>query len=294
MSDEDLNEELIGVDGRNGFGWIIAVVALLIFLALTMSTWRWLWGEWMGNSYYSHGILILPVALYLGWRRLANDHQRPPVDESGQVGGLVILVISMALYIYFLRDRAMYLAAFAIIGLLIGLIWTLAGRRVLGKLAFPLAFLLLMVPLPFIERTTLPLALFTGVCSGGLVQLLGLDITIVGNAVSLPNAELVIGAQCSGINSIMALLALNALVAYALIGPLWGRVALVLLAVPLAMLGNIIRVATLLYVGRYFGVEAAFSFYHDYSGIVVFVLVMILLIPLAWLLHCRRLRLDVF
>jgi exosortase/archaeosortase family protein len=76
-------------------------------------------------------------------------------------------------------------------------------------------------------------------------------------------------------------------------GPLWGRMLLVALSVPLAMLGNILRVASLLFVARDYGAEAAFVYYHDYSGPVFFVLMLILLLPLAWLLRCRNLRTEV-
>ncbi|MBV7328833.1 exosortase/archaeosortase family protein [Chloroflexi bacterium TSY] len=150
-----------------------------------------------------------------------------------------------------------------------------------------------MIPLPFIDYATLPLALFTGICSSGLVRLLGLDVTIVGNAVTLPNADLVIGAQCSGINSMITLIALTTLAAYLFHGPWWGRILLVFCAIPLALLGNILRVSSLLFVARSYGVEVGFSFYHDYSGGVFFVVALVLLYPLAKLLQCRTLRSEV-
>src|SRR5690606_27003458 len=126
----------------------------------------------------------------------------------------VVVCIAMVAYLYFSYYRAYYLAAFATIALLAGLVWSWAGTKTVRLLAFPLVYLVLMVPLPFIERATYPLALFTGVCSAALVRFLGLDITITGNAIALPNADLVIGAQCSGINSMIALISLNALVSY--------------------------------------------------------------------------------
>lgn len=281
-------EEQVGVQH-----WSFAGVLVVLFALLTWPVWRWLWSEWNGNDYYSHGVLIPPVALYLGWRRVQLDPTWQWQTDLSSRGGLAVLAVSLSLYIYFLNQNAYYLAAFAMVGLLAALLWLWGGRHTVGKLAFPLGYLLLMVPLPFVERATLPLALFTGVCSTGLVKLLGLPVTIVGNAVSLPNADLVIGAQCSGVNSIIALTSLNTLVAYILAGPLVGRVALVALAVPIAMLGNILRVANLLFVAQAWGAEAAFRFYHDYSGIVFFVLVLLMLIPLIKLLRCNRLRLDV-
>lgn len=247
----------------------------------------------MSNEYYSHGILILPVALFLAVQRLRLDKQTHQSTPSGNNLGILLLGGALITFIWLLNQRAYYLAAFAMVLMGAGIIWALGGTGLLRKVLFPLGYLVLMIPLPFIDRITLPLALFTGVCAGGLVRFLGLDVAIVGNAVSLPNAELVIGAQCSGINSLIALSALMTLTAYILSGPLWGRLGLVLLAIPLAMLGNILRVASLLFVARTMGAQAAFVFYHDYSGLAFFLLVFLLMYPLTRLLQTRTLRLDV-
>ena len=279
--------------GPRVWRWLLPGVIVASFALLTWPAWRWLWGEWNGNDYYSHGVLIPPVVLYLAWRRLHLDRAWQWQTDLGDSRGLAVLVASLGLYLYFLNQKAYYLAAFAMIGLMLGLVWLLGGGQTVRKLAFPLGYLVLMVPLPFVERTTLPLALFTGVCSTALVKFLGVPVTIVGNAVTLPNADLVVGAQCSGINSIIALTALNALVAYIMAGPWWGRVALVMLATPVAMLGNILRVANLLVVAYIWGADAAFRFYHDYSGVIYFGLALALLIPLTRLLRCNKLRLDV-
>ena len=266
----------------------------LLFLALlTWPVWRWLWGEWMGNDYYSHGVLMVPVSVYLAWRRLRVQPERMQAAQGGNGYGLLVFAAFLVVYLIFLYDRAYYLAAFALIGLAAGLVWSLFGAHRLRLWAFPLGNLVLMVPLPFLDRITLPLALFTGVCSGALVRFFGLDISIIGNAVTLPNAQLVIGAQCSGINSIMALTALNALAAYVLDGPWWGRLILILAAIPAAMIGNILRVANLLVVARFFGVEAAFRFYHDYSGVIYFGVALLLLVPVATALRCTKFRYEV-
>ncbi len=271
----------------------LPTIALILFITLTWPVWRWLWGEWMGNEYYSHGILILPVALYLAFQRLRLDKQRYPTVLDNNNLGILLLGGALIAFVWLLNQKAYYLAAFAMLLMATGTIWALGGTGLLRKLIFPLGYLVLMIPLPFIDRVTLPLALFTGVCAGDLVRFLGLDITIVGNSVSLPNAELVIGAQCSGINSLIALTALMILAAYILQGPWWGRLSLVLISIPLAMLGNILRVTSLLFVARTMGAQAAFTFYHDYSGLLFFMLVFLLMFPLTHLLQTRTLRLDV-
>jgi exosortase len=263
------------------------------FLALTVPVWRWLWSEWMSNDYYSHGLLIAPVALYLSVQRFRNDDSLVYPSGKGNLYGVILLAVALGAYVYFLQARALYLAAFAMVAMLAGLVWALGGTNVVRKLAFPIAYLIFMIPLPSWDRITLPLALFTGVCSGNLVQFLGLDVTIIGNAVSLPNAELVIGAQCSGVNSLIALVSLMVLVAYLLDGPIWSRIALVLLAIPLAVIGNILRVSTLLFVARAWGAQAAFTYYHDYSGIFFFIGVLLLVYPLTRVLRFGHLRYEV-
>lgn len=272
---------------------IVPLLALAALLLITWPTWRWLWGEWMGNEYYSHGILIPPVSLYLIYQRFRNDRALHWAPGQGSNLGLVLTAVGLALYLWFFSQRAYYLAAFATVAMIGGLVWTFGGDNVARRLLFPIAYLVLMVPLPFIDRYTLPLAMFTGVCSGGLARLLGLDVEIVGNAVKLPNADLVIGAQCSGVNSLIALTALMVLAAYLVSGPTWGRISLILLAFPLALLGNILRVTSLLFVARAWGAQAGFVFYHDYSGIAFFVVVLALMLPLTRLLRCNNLRPEV-
>jgi exosortase len=144
-----------------------------------------------------------------------------------------------------------------------------------------------------VEQATLPLARLTGACSGAIARVLGLDVQIAGSELILPNANLVIGAQCSGISSIVSLLGLVLLLAYALVGPAWGKILLVVMAVPLAMLGNIVRVASLVFVAHYFGSQAAFRFYHAGSGAVVFIILVLLIFPLTRLLRCRTVRPEV-
>ena len=271
------------------------IPALLIafFVLATWPLWRWLWGEWRGNAYYSHGFLIVPIAIYLAWRRIShteNGRLQPQPDHNR---GLILLSGSLIAYLVAFIAKAYFLAAFAMIGLIGGLVWTTLGQDIVRQLAFPISFLALMTPLPFIEKATLPLALLTGRFSAALARLLGLDVTVTGTAVALPNTDLVIGAQCSGVNAIIALFALTTLLTYALQGPLWGKLTLLALSLPLAMLGNGLRVATLLFAAHYFSVETAFNFYHDYSGVVSFLLIAFLMIPLSKSLQCKTFRYDI-
>ncbi len=272
---------------------IVPTLLIAFFLLATWPLWRWLWGEWRGNDYYSHGFLIVPIAAYLSWRRFNDVGNGRPHPQQNDNRSLLLLAGSLVAYLLAFIAKAYFLAAFAMIGLIGALAWTLLGTQMARQLAFPIAFLSLMTPLPFIEQATLPLALLTGRFSAALTRFLGLDVSVAGTAVSLPNTDLVIGAQCSGVNSIIALFALTALLAYALQGPLWGKLTLLALSLPLAMLGNVLRVAALLFAAHYFSLQTAFNFYHDYSGIVSFLFIAILMIPLSKSLQCKTFRYEI-
>src|SRR6476659_5406803 len=100
------------------------------FLALTAPVWRWLWSEWMSNDYYSHGILIAPVALYLAVQRFRNDDSLVYSSGRGNLYGVILLAAALGAYVYFLQVRALYLAAFAMVAMLGGLVLALGGANV--------------------------------------------------------------------------------------------------------------------------------------------------------------------
>ena len=168
------------------------------------------------------------------------------------------------------------------------------GTAALRRLAFPLAFLLFMVPLPFVEPLSVPMAQLTGTIAATIVKLFGVPIEINGSQVSLPNAQLVVGAQCSGLRSIVSLLTLVGLVVFLVQGPVWGKTLLAFSSIPIAILGNVLRVASLLAVANIWGADAGFKYYHDYSSIVFFLSAVALLIVFSRVVQCREIREDLF
>ena len=108
---------------------LVPGLALVVFAVLTWPVWQWLWREWMGNEYYSHGILIPPVSLYLAYQRFRNDPQLAWTPGHGSNLGVGVMAAGVALYLFFLNNRAFYLAVFAMI-LVIGGIMAI-GRPIL-------------------------------------------------------------------------------------------------------------------------------------------------------------------
>jgi len=266
--------------------WLLTALILLMGAVLLLPLGRWLVSEWWSNDYYSHGFLVPLVSGFFAWRIL------PRLDRRPDNRGLLLVGFGAAAYLYFLYLRAFHLAALGTMVMLAGIVWTYWGRAGVRRLAFPLAFLIFMIPFPFVEASSLPLSLFTGQLATRLMRMLGMEVTVQGAAVTLPNANLVVGAQCSGVRSIIALAALAAVFAYIVEGS-WPRKALLFLAVvPIAVMGNIFRVSSLLWVANRWGADAGFTYYHDYSGFVFFAFAFLLLILTARLLGCHRIRDD--
>jgi exosortase len=262
-------------------------------LALFYPALRWLVSEWLGNDYYSHGFLVPLISAVAAWRLWvrwpAQDRQIRPAPA-----GLVPIILGLAIYLYALLQRAYFVASLAMVVLIAGLVWYLLGTAALRRLAFPLVFLLFMVPLPFVEPLSVPIAQFTGVIAAGVVRAFGVPITVNGAQITLPNANLVVGAQCSGLRSIVSLLTLVALVVFLVRGPWWGKLLLALSSIPIAVLGNVLRVASLLVVANNWGAEAGFQYYHDYSSIVFFLSALVLLLFFSRWVRCREVRDDIF
>ncbi len=269
----------------------VAIGALL--LALFYPALRWLAGEWLGNDYYSHGPLVPLISAFFAWRLWVTW---PPEQRQIKPAaiGLVPAVGGLVVYLYALLQRAYFVASLAMIVIIVGLVWYLLGTAALRRLAFPIAFLLFMVPLPFVEPLSVPLAQFTGLVSATCVRFFGVPIIVNGAQVTLPNAQLVVGAQCSGLRSIVTLFTLVGLVVFVVRGPWWAKLLLVLSSIPIAAFGNVMRVSSLLGVANVWGADAGFRYYHDYSGIVFFLSALLLLLLFSRVVGCREIREDIF
>jgi exosortase len=265
----------------------------ILLLALFYPTLKWLVGEWLGNDYYSHGPLVPLISAFLAWGLWVKWPLEQRRIKPATIG-LLPLGVGLTVYLYALLQRAYFAASLAIILIIAGLVWYLLGTAALRRFAFPIGFLLFMVPLPFVEPLSVPLAQLTGVVSAAIVRLFGVPITVNGAQITLPRAELVVGAQCSGLRSIVTLMTLVALVIFLVEGARWKKLLLALSSIVIAALGNVIRVASLLVVANIWGADAAFKYYHDYSGIVFFLSALALLLAFSWVLGCREIRDDIF
>jgi exosortase len=156
-------------------------------------------------------------------------------------------------------------------------------------LAFPIAFLLLMVPLPAVvfNQLAFPLQLLASSAGEGVLAASGIPVLREGNILVLPTTTLEVVEACSGIRSLVSLLTLAIILGKMTEPRVWARVVLAVLALPVAIAANAARVAGTGLTAEWVSPQAAEGFFHEFSGWVMFVVAFALLLAAQRLLASR-------
>jgi exosortase len=253
---------------------------------------QWTTGSLQGA--YNHAWLALAAAAWLVWRQRGLwAAPGVPADSPAGWGWLSLGV--------FLKMYGEYHAYDVLQG--ISLVPTLAGLTMLrfgsagwSRLRYPVLFLLFVIPLPdaAIDEITRPLIGLTAAALRWLLPLSGLEVGGAGQYLLLSDPaqgivhELILAPECSGIRSLVTLLALASLVAHLhglrAVAGTW----LMLMALPLTLFGNVLRVSLLALGMVHVSPEAAQAMFHDFSGILLFVVNLFGLLTFAWWLDRRQ------
>jgi exosortase len=248
---------------------------------------------WWTDGNYSHGFLIGPVAIYLAWerrRRLADLVQKPTA------WGLVIIIGSLASLTGGILGAELFMTRISMIGTLAGVVLFLFGWEHLRALAFPLAFLVLAIPLPAIifNQIALPLQLLASRVGESALTTFDIPVLREGNVLILANTSLEVAEACSGIRSLVSLLTLGLVFGYFADARGWVRSVIAVSTVPVAILTNAARVAGTGIAAQRFGPEAADGFLHEFAGWAMFAaafgLLALLLRVIVWLAPARKER----
>jgi exosortase len=225
--------------------------------------------QWSEDENYSHGFLIVPLAIYFAWTRRATLRELPVRPSQW---GLVLVAFSLCAFMAGVAAAELFVARASFIGVVAGAIAFLLGMRHVRALAFPLGFLLLMIPPPEIlfNQLALPLQLFASSAGEAALRGAGVPVLRDGNVLELVSMRLEVAEACSGIRSIVSLLT------FALVlGEFGGcsRPRMFLLAVatlPIAVLANATRVAATGLAAHAWGPAVAEGLLHSTSGLLVF------------------------
>jgi exosortase A len=232
--------------------------------------------DWAHDDNYSHGFLVVPLAAYFVWERRQRLAALTPEPSAL---GLVVVAGSLLVLLAGLLGAELFLTRLAIIGTLAGGVLFVLGWQHLRVLVFPIAILLLMIPIPAIlyNQIVFPLQLLASQVGQTSLSLAGIPVLREGNILVLANTSLAVAEACSGIRSLISLLTLGIVLGY-FTDPRSGvRILIALSTVPVAIIANGFRVAGTGIAAHYYGAAAAEGFFHTFAGWLVFVVAFVLL-----------------
>lgn len=261
-------------------------ISFLLIAALFFPEYSLLWERFNArDSYYSHGILIPFISLYLFWRKRALLRSLP---VNGSWLGLCGIIGAGTLHLAGLFLRINVLSYFMIPVMLWSTVLFLWGGAYLRALFFPVFFLVFMLPLPsvMIIGLSFKMKLLAAEVSTRLIQAIGLQVMHKGSTILFPGGSLEVGDPCSGLRSLITFLALGALLTQFARGAAWKKYIFFLSSLAIAVLSNVVRISFLVIVSYFYGEKAAMGFVHDFSGYMVFVIGFLGLLGVSSLLGC--------
>jgi exosortase A len=257
---------------------ILACLVLLYFRVV-----QGLVSDWIHLPDFSHGFLIPLVSLYFVYEK---RKELAVFNRSGNWIGLPLLLFGIVLLLLGDLATEYFTMRFSILIVLGGIILFLLGEEFLKTLLFPLVFLIFMIPIPSIlmDRITFPMQLFASKVAARSLYLIGIPVLREGNIIQLANTSLEVAEACSGIRSLISLLALSVVFAYFSQNTTWKRIVLVLSTFPIAIIANAARVTGTGILAHYYGDQVAQGFFHGFSGWILFVVAFICLFLLGAML----------
>jgi exosortase len=243
---------------------------------------------WLSYSNNSHGVLVPFISAYLVWTK---RDKLASTETSSSMWGLVLLLLSMALYLLGYAAKIAVVPRCMLVFSLAGLILFCLGSRFLKQLAFPIFFLLFMVPIPdsILNAVSFPLQLFATKAATIVIEAMSIPAYREGNIVYFAHAHLEIAEACSGLHSLVSITTLSAVFAYMAKKGWKINLILVLSALPIALGANIFRIVTTGILANIYGERVAMGFLHELSGLLVFILgLMILFCEYFLLTRTRR------
>ncbi|MGV3660141.1 MAG: exosortase/archaeosortase family protein [Prosthecobacter sp.] len=253
------------------------------------------------DATWQHGALVPFIAGCLVWRRRDEVARLP---ESSSRWGVVLIIFALLFYLAGFRANSFYCGYLAMMTLLAGASLWLQGLPRSRVLLFAWLMLGFMWPLPFLEESIgYKMRLIMVQTTGFVLNAVGVDSLVSGTALqSMPDLEtgrragelfsVGIAAPCSGMRSLFALLVVGALFSYFRQRAMWRRAVLFSTILPIAIVANMVRILVLIFAAMAFGqrwaigdAEKEVSAFHEITGIVVFLVALVLLQLASWLLN---------
>lgn len=257
-------------------GWRVALPAVAACIALILALhWRTVESMvaiWRRSETFTHGFLIAPIALWLVW---LNRRELARLAPRGDYLGLALLAGASLAWLVAHAGQVQVVQQYAVTAMIPAAVVAAAGRRVAAAAAFPLAFLLLAVPVG--EALLPPLMAWTASFTVAALQLTGIPVYREGLFFTIPSGNWSVVEGCSGLRYLIASITVGLLFAYLNYQRLWKRALFVALSVAVPIVANGLRAYMIVMIAHLSDMKLAMGIDHFIYGWVFFGLVMLLL-----------------
>ncbi len=244
------------------------------------------WDAWSSNPDYSHGYLVVPIALWLLWSRRQGC---PRVASPSWVGLGILLATGVAHY-FAGRLYLPHLVSWTFPLWIAGVVWALFGRQWLCWASPGIAFLWFALPLPgtISQMLSLPLQKLAAECTAAVLRMIGHPAVAEGTTILLGEHLLEVERACSGLRMFYGITALAVAVILLRRPDRWKSAALLTAIIPVAVVTNVIRISVTGVLTYYSTDHATVRFSHDFSGLATLPLGVLLFVGLSWLIDRTR------
>jgi exosortase len=258
----------------------------VLVIAAYIPSFIWMVERWtVQDTYYSHGFLVPFICLFIIWTK-RESFEKLAVHPAPKTGWSIF---GAAIFIHLVSTllRVSFTSGFSLIPVIVGLILVFLGKDFLKLLWFPIAFIAFMIPLPMVATANMSfrLKLLAAQIATLIVNGLGVEAVRDGSIIKTAHASVTVEDPCSGIRSLIALIALGALMAYFSHISRPRKAVLFASSVPIAVSTNIVRITALTLASEIYGSQFAMGWFHDTMGVLVFVLAFLMLSVVGKLLE---------
>jgi exosortase len=253
---------------------VLLILAILAYLPVFINMTE----NWTArDTYYSHGFLVPFICLFIIWTKRESfvNMRTLPAPKTGWF----LFGTSIFIHLTSTLLRVNFTSGFSLIPVIVGLMLIFLGKEFLKLLWFPITFIAFMIPLPTVATANISfrLKLFAAQIATFIVNRMGIPAIRDGSIIKTQHAMLTVEDPCSGIRSLIALIALGALMAYFSNISRPRKVVLFASSVPIAVSTNIVRIVALTLASEIYGSQFAMGAFHDTMGVLVFVLAFVML-----------------
>jgi exosortase len=259
---------------------ILASLTLIIYA----STLKALTLQWWSDPDYGHGFFVPLFSGYVLWH---ESRRWTKVEIKPSNFGFVAMLGAIGLLLFGSLGAELFTSRLSLLVLIAGMILFLSGWQMLRLVSFPLGYLIWMIPMPVViyNQITFPLQLIASRMATSWLELAQVPVLRDGNILVMSNYSLEVVEACSGIRSLLTLMALAVAYGYLVTPRRWVRYVLAALMVPIAIITNAIRIMGAGILARRYGPAAAEGFLHEFSGWAIFLVALVLMFGSYWILR---------